>query len=298
MNEWDDLSLKDKAKLMALYIKEGIYSIDKMKQHYKESSKNNVPIESSSINKNDSSRDTYNIFKDKQSFSNRDSHRASLEKFVSSNPKLYGINTADFVDFFSELSGLESSYDANAGEGMIYSGYYGLKKGRNYSPEEQHRRAYKHLSDLFKNNIVKEDVKKGRELGYTPSQVLAKYWNQGNRVSNYLYNNTDDTDGAGTRISDYGWNMKSNIDYSKYLGDAITDDFVLVKSPKTLSDAITRTRNKGTDFSNREKYILDLNTEVKKHNTNNKKAVFDPLKLQVGDTIWLNKPTYLEKKYK
>lgn len=240
-------------------------------------------------------KDNYNIFEDENSFASRDAHRASLTEFVEANPKLYGINTSDFVDFFSELSGLEGSYNHEAGKGMPYSGYYGLKGGRDYSREDQHKRAFKHLSELFKNNIVKEDLKKGAERGYTQAQILAKYWNQGNRVTNYLYNNVDDNDGVGTKISDYGWNMKSNIDYSNYLKDAITDDFVLVKNVNTLSDAIKRSRNKGTNFSNREKYILDLNTEVKKHLKKDKEAKFDPLKLRVGDTIWLNRPKYLNK---
>ena len=237
----------------------------------------------------------YNVFEDEKSYSSRDTHKKSLQKFISSNPVLYGINTADFVDFFSELSGLEGTYNPKAGAGMPYSGYYGLKNGRNYSEDEQHRRAFKHLSEIFSDKMVKEDLQKGIEKGYTPSQILAKYWNQGNRVSNYLYNGVDDTDGVGTRISEYGWNMKSNIDYSKYLKDAIKDDFVIVKNIKTLPDAINRVRNKEIDISNRKKAIIDLNTEVKKYNTKNKNAVFDPLKLQIGDTIWLNRPKYLKK---
>lgn len=288
MDRWSKLSMRDKSDLIKMYVDNGIYDLNNIKEHY------NKYEEGGTISK-PSSKKVYNVFEDEKAYSSRDTHRKSLQKFVESNPTLYGINTVDFIDFFSELSGLEGTYNPKAGAGMTYSGYYGLKNGRNYSEDEQHRRAYQHLSDIFNNKMVKEDLKKGIEQGYTPAQVLAKYWNQGNRVSNYLYNGIDDSDGVGTMISDYGWNMKSKVDYSNYLKDAIKDDFVIVKNVKTLPDAINRVRNKEVDFSDRKKSIIDLNTEVKKHNTKNKNATFDPLKLQIGDTIWLNRPKYLKK---
>lgn len=283
MSRWNNLSIKDKADLIKVYVNNGIYDLSSIKEHYN-SFGDGGPTNNKQI---------YNIFEDEKSYSSRDTHKKSLQKFVASNPTLYGINTADFVDFFSELSGLEGTYNPKAGEGMTYSGYYGLKDGRNYSEDEQHRRAFKHLSEIFNTKMVKEDLQKGIEKGYTPSQILAKYWNQGNRVSNYLYNNIDDTDGVGTKISDYGWNMKSNIDYSNYLKGAITDDFVIVKNVRTLPDAINRARNKEINVSDRKNSIIDLNNRVRKHK--DKDAVFDPLKLKIGDTIWLNRPKYLDK---
>lgn len=221
----------------------------------------------------------YNIFEDDKANNSKKAHRESLDKFIKNNPTLYGLNTADFVDFFSQLAGLESSYKQDAGKGMIYSGYYGLKDGSDSTEDEQHKKAFKHLAGLFQNSIVKEDILKGLSLGYSPAQILAKYWNQGNRVTQFLWNGVNDTDGVGTKISDYGWNMTADIDYLKYLKDAITDDEVKVKDAKSLNEAIVRVRKPGINYSNREADIIKFNT------ARNKK--FDTKKLKVGDTIYL-----------
>lgn len=249
--------------------------------------------------------DSYNILTDIKAALKRSNHKKSLENFVRNNPTLYGLNTADYVDFLSELAGLEGSYNHLAGEGMNYSGYYGLKGGRDLSKDDQHKKAYEHISKIFKENMVKEDLEKGKELGYTPAQILAKYWNQGNRVTNYLHNNEDSTDGLGTKVSEYGKNMKSSVDYSGRLKSAITDDYVLVKNAKTLADGIKRARNNYVNYLDRDSSILNLNTEVLRHKakakakTSEEKAkadsvLFDPTKLKVKDTIWLNKPEYLK----
>lgn len=219
-------------------------------------------------------KEQYNIYTDKNSYAARDAHRKSLDAFIKDNPELYGLKTADFADFFSQLAGLESSYKSTAGKGMIYSGYYGLKGGRDLDEDAQHKEAFKHLKSLFKESMVKEDLAKGIELGYTPAQILAKYWNQGNRATNYLWNDIDDEDGVGTKISTYGNNMTADVDYKDYLSDAITDDFSIVKNVTTLPNTIKRARNKHINYSNRKKSILDFND-------------FDPGKLHVGDTIWV-----------
>lgn len=221
----------------------------------------------------------YNIFEDDAANNSKKAHRESLDKFIKKNPNLYGLNTADFADFFSQLAGLESSYKKGAGKGMIYSGYYGLKDGSDDTEDEQHKRAFKHLAGLFQNSIVKEDILKGLSLGYSPAQILAKYWNQGNRVTQFLWNGVDDKDGKGSKISEYGWNITADADYLKYLKDAITDDEVKVKDAKSLNEAIVRVRKPGINYSNREEDILKFNTD------RNKK--FDTKKLRVGDTIYL-----------
>ena len=119
--------------------------------------------------------DTYNIFTDPLSYKARDAHRKSLEDFITKNPTIGNINTKDFVDFFSQLAGLEGSYDPLAGEDMKYSGYYGLEGGRKLSAYEQHKKAFNHLNNIFKNQMVKQDLERGVELGFTPAQILAKY---------------------------------------------------------------------------------------------------------------------------
>ena len=236
--------------------------------------------------KNDGDKKKYNIFEDKNSFDARDKHRKSLDEFIKNNPELYGISTSDFADFLSQIAGLESSYKSDAGKGMTYSGYYGLKGGRDLDSNAQHKAAFRHLKKLFNESIVKDDINKGVELGYTPAQILAKYWNQGNRVTNYLWNNIDNTDGLGTKISDYGNNITVDMDYSNYLDDAITDDYIIINNSKSMSNAIKKARNSKMNYSNRQNYILNLNgTKDKNGNT----IPLDATKVHVGDTLWLKK---------
>jgi hypothetical protein len=291
-NKWEALSMQDRAFLIREAVRKGVTDIGIIKDTW-EHRFDGLQDE-----------DSYNILTDIKAALKRSNHKKSLENFVQNNPTLYGLNTADYVDFLSELAGLEGSYNHLAGEGMTYSGYYGLKGGRDLSKDDQHKRAYEHISKIFKENMVKEDLEKGKELGYTPAQILAKYWNQGNRVTNYLHNNEDSTDGLGTKVSEYGQNMKSSVDYSGRLKSAITDDYVLVKNVKTLADGIKRARNNYVNYSDRDSSILNLNTEVLRHKakakakTSEEKAkadsvLFDPTKLRLNDTIWLNKPEYL-----
>lgn len=228
----------------------------------------------------------YNIFEDKNSFDARDKHRKSLDEFIKNNPELYGISTSDFADFLSQIAGLESSYKSDAGKGMTYSGYYGLKGGRDLNENAQHKAAFKHLKKLFNESIVKDDIDRGVKLGYTPSQILAKYWNQGNRVTNYLWNNIDNTDGLGTKISDYGNNITVDMDYSNYLDDAITDDYIIINNSKSMSNAIKRARNPKMNYSDRQNHILNLNGTKDK---NGRIIPLDATKVHVGDTLWLKK---------
>lgn len=248
-------------------------------------------FENGTKNKQDSTtEERYNVFTDPLAEESRKKHKESLEAFVKNNPEIAGITTADFVEFLNQLSGLEGTYDKDAGEGKIYSGYYGLKGGRDLTADEQHRAAYKHLAKLFKESIVKEDVAKGKELGFTPAQVLLKYWNQGNRVTNYLHNSVDDTDGLNTKISEYGWNLTSNINYDKYLKDGVTGDYVIVKDYKTLGRTTPLVRNSQINYSNRDSSIADINTKMLRHKKGKDDIEFEPRKLHVGDTIWLKLP--------
>lgn len=229
----------------------------------------------------------YNIFEDKNSYEARDKHRESLDKFIKDNPELYGLKTADFADFLSQIAGLESSYKSDAGKGMTYSGYYGLKGGRDLDSNAQHNAAFKHLKSLFNESIVKEDVDKGAQLGYTAAQVLAKYWNQGNRVTNYLWNDIDNSDGLGTLISEYGNNITADVNYDDYLSSGITDDYVIVKDWRTLPNTVKKARVDDMNYSDRQNYILKLNGTKDK---NGNVVPLDAGKLHVGDTLWLKKP--------
>ena len=282
-DRWSALSMKERADLINMYITNGISELKEMKKHY------------NSFATGGPTEEKYNIFEDKLSFERRNNHRKSLEDFVKQNPTIRGINTADFVEFFNQLSGLESSYRKDAGKGMKYSGCYGLEGGRDYDESTQHKKAYEHLARLFKSSIVKEDLARGIKLGFTPAQILAKYWNQGNRVTNYLYNGINDSDGVGSLISDYGWNMTADVDYSNYLPQGITDDYVIVKDWRTLGRTIPLVRNSYINYSDRENSIIDLNTKIKRARTGNPNVVFDPNRLQVNDTIWLRPLTFKEK---
>ena len=212
----------------------------------------------------------------------------SLDKFIKKNSKLYGINTKDFRDFFIELVGLESSYNSKATNSKgDYGGWYATKGGDNLSEYDQHKEAFKHLSKLFKENITDLDLTTAKNKGITQAQLLAKYWNQGNRVTNYIHNNIDDSDGLGTKISEYGNNINVDIDYSRYTPEAITGSYVIVENNKTLPNAIVRFRGDGINYSDRENSIINTNKIV--YEKKGKKE-FNPNKVQVGDTIWKVNP--------
>ena len=212
----------------------------------------------------------------------------SLDNFIKNNSKLYGINTKDFRDFFIELVGLESSYNSKATNNKgDYGGWYATKGGANLSEYDQHKAAFKHLSKLFKENITDLDLTTAKDKGITQAQLLAKYWNQGNRVTNYIHNNIDDSDGLGTKISEYGNNINVDIDYSGYTPEAITGSYVIVENNKTLPNSIVRFRGDGINYSDRENSIVNTNKIV--YEKKGKKE-FNPNKVQVGDTIWKINP--------
>lgn len=300
-SSWDNLSISDKAKLMSIYVKNGITDINFIRNHYNKfemggETPKKVDFSESPIVYYDDIRfnmprpegptPRYNVFGDSTVKEARESHRKALQAFIKKNPKIGDIKTSDFYNFFEQLAGLESTYNPLAGKGMKYSGYYGLEGGRDLSVEEQMKKAYEHLAHIFSENMVKEDVAKGVEKGYTPAQILAKYWNQGNRVTEYLYNNRDFKDGVGTRVSNYGFNMTAKVDYNKYLQNAITDDYAIVTSPKTLSYVTKRARVPDMDYTNREKSIANFN---RRKNSSGRIVDLNPKTLQVGDTIYLKK---------
>lgn len=215
----------------------------------------------------DSKRDSaqVNIFRQSQDNSkvqaNRIAHRKSLEKFIKDNPNLYGINTADFVDFMLDNATMESNNSPTASHGSMY-GYYqlkGLKKGS--TEEQQHRAAYKHLSNLFKNVITDADIEKAKELGISQAQLLHKFWNQERKVLNYLYQGKDDEDGLGTKISEWGNNNNLEIDYSPYVMKSFNDRNYIIKkgdNPETIMKRYRGVGNETRTFNDYEKDAADI----------------------------------------
>lgn len=221
----------------------------------------------------------YNIFEDKSSFGRRDAHLKSLDNFITNNPTINGINTSDFRDVLSAFAGLESSYKSNASNPSGYSGYYGLKGGKDLDENTQHRKAYEHLSDMFIHNITKDDVQKGIDMGYTPAQILYKYWNQRNNATEFLQNGTAETIGNNPELNLMGNNIKTNVDYLNYLPDAVTDDYHIVRPGDTFSKIQEKVRKPGRHYNRAGKDLADFNTD-------------DIMagKLHVGDTVWFTQP--------
>lgn len=221
----------------------------------------------------------YNIFEDETSFARRDAHLKSLSNFIEKNPVVAGLKTADFKDVLSAFAGLESSYKSTAANDSGYSGYYGLKNGKNYDSDTQHRMAYEHLADMFKHNITKDDIRKGIDMGYTPSQILYKYWNQRNNATEFLQNGTASTIGNNPELEIMGNNITATSNYFDYLPEAITDDYHIVKSGDNFSTIQERVRKPGRHYNQAGKDLSIFNRpEVVEGN------------LKIGDTVWFTTP--------
>lgn len=142
----------------------------------------------------------------------------------------------------ADIARFESNYNMKAvgkksnGGRSGYNGYYGLKVKENVSSDKQHIKAFEHLADLLKYNITKEDIDLASSKQISQSQLLAKYWNQGNRTTNWIYNNIDSKDGAGTKISEYGNNANSNVNIRDSVKNAITSDTYVIKPNETIAD--------------------------------------------------------------
>lgn len=207
--------------------------------------------------------------------SNRIAHRKSLENFVKNNPELYGLKTADFVDFLLDNATMESENNPTAKHGSMY-GYYQLKGLSSKSTEnEQHDAAFKHLKNLFSNVLTDADVAKANELGISQAQLLHKVWNQERKVLNYLYQGKDNADGLGTKISEWGNNNSLEINYVPYLMKATYDNNINIKKGDTPEKILKSYR--GAGLENRT-----FNNHVKDY-----KNLFgaNPDKLKIGDVL-------------
>lgn len=174
-------------------------------------------------------------------------YEKSLDDFIRNNPKIYGLNTSYFRDFLIELVRRESSFNPNAKQGSYY-GWYQTKIPVGTDTSTQHNLAFKHLSGLFNNTISKADVQKARNLGIGDAPLLLKYWNQGNRVNNYIWNDKDSLDGLKTKISEYGNDIVTPLDIYNYAMDNLNGEYV-VQSGDNWFDLQKKVRMNGRDYS-------------------------------------------------
>lgn len=170
----------------------------------------------------------------------------SLDSFISENPTIGQLDTAKFRDFLIGLVEHESGFNPTAKQGS-YFGWYQTNK-LDADPYAQHMNAFNHLNSLFKNTITKEDIQKARSLGINDSALMLKYWNQGNRVNNYLWNNKDSADGLGTLISKYGNDLTMPLDVYGYAMDNLYGDYT-VKKGDNWFDIQKRVRIPGRNYA-------------------------------------------------
>ena len=307
---WNDLTIPQRSQLMNIYRQNGVTSLSEMKRLYDLSFpslvegtssplRNAAPVYAQGgpkktpdesefygppvpgyMTKGDQlPQPEYNIFDDETSYARRDAHRKSLDAFIQANPNIAGLDTADFGDILSAFAGLESSYKKDAANDSGYSGYYGLKNGKNYDANTQHRMAYEHLADMFRHNITKDDIRKGIEMGYTPAQILYKYWNQRNNATEFLQNGSASTIGHNPELEVMGNNITAPVDYFKYLPDAITSDYHVVKAGDNFSRLQERVRTLGRHYNQAGKDLKQWNKE----------SIING-KLHIGDTVWFTQP--------
>lgn len=170
----------------------------------------------------------------------------SLDSFIADNPVVNGLDTFKFRDFLIGLVEHESSFNPNARQGSYY-GWYQTNK-YDSDPYKQHLNAFNHLSDLFKNTITQADIMQARKLGINDAALMLKYWNQGNRVNNYIWNNRDAQDGLGTKISEYGNDLTVPLDVYNYAMKNIYGDYT-VKSGDSWFNIQKRVRIPGRDYN-------------------------------------------------
>lgn len=312
---WNDLSISQKSQLMNIFRRNGVTSLIEMKRMYDNqypasASGENTGMQSlptisplrggnqfydggyntkqennadfvgprtpwTLISAGDITMPEYNIFDDEASYSRRDAHLKSLDAFIKANPTIDGLDTATFRDLLSAFAGLESGYRSDASNSSGYSGYYGLKGGINLSENDQHKAAYKYLAKLFKHSITRDDVQKGIDMGYTPAQILYKYWNQGNNATEFFQNGSAATIGNNPELELMGNNINVPVDYYDYIPDAVTDDYHIVKKGDTFSAIQEKVRKPGRHYNRAGKDLEPYNKE----------GVIDG-KLHIGDTVF------------
>ena len=209
--------------------------------------------------------------------------KQKIDAWVKAHPKYKGIDTTAFADWLLETSKYESNYGRymtgkkSDGSNSGYNGYFGLKIDPNASFDAQMDAAFGKIHQILNDQIVDYDINRAKEMGISQAQLLHKYWNQGNRVTNYLHNGLDTTDGAGTHISDYGNDDMLEMDYSPYVRKAITDTSYTIKPGDNFSRIQSAVRLPGRDYNRAGRDLVDY---IRKNN-----AKFDSTRLSVGQTL-------------
>jgi len=179
----------------------------------------------------------------------------SLDSFIAKNPKIGQLDTARFRDFLIGLVEHESGFNPTARQGS-YFGWYQTNK-LDSDPYQQHMNAFNHLNGLFRDTITKADVQKARSIGIKDASLMLKYWNQGNRVNNYIWNGKDSADGLGTKISKYGNDLTMPLDIYSYAMDNLTGNYV-VKSGDNWFNLQKRVRIPGRDYATGGKDLWNM----------------------------------------
>lgn len=209
--------------------------------------------------------------------------KQKIDAWVKAHPKYKGIDTTAFADWLLETSKYESNYGRymtgkkSDGSNSGYNGYFGLKIDPNASFDAQMDAAFGKIHQILNDQIVDYDINRAKEIGISQAQLLHKYWNQGNRVTNYLHNGLDTTDGAGTHISDYGNDDMLEMDYSPYVRKAITDTSYTIRPGDNFSRIQSAVRLPGRDYNRAGRDLVDY---IRKNN-----AKFDSTRLSVGQTL-------------
>lgn len=204
----------------------------------------------------------------------------SLDSFITQNPKVGQLDTAKFRDFLIGLVEHESGFNPTAKQGS-YFGWYQTNK-LDSDPYKQHVNAFNHLNELFNNTITKADIQKAHNLGISDAALMLKYWNQGNRVNNYLWNNKDSADGLGTKISNYGNDLTMPLDVYAYAMDNISGKYI-VKNGDNWFNIQKRVRIPGRDYATGGKDLWGMY---------NKKTPFGLLKVGQEFTFQQEDPEY------
>ena len=180
---------------------------------------------------------------------------ASLDDFIAKNPKYKNLDTAKFRDLLIGLVEHESGFNPTATQGS-YFGWYQTNK-HDADPYKQHINAFDHLDSLFRDTISKADVQKARDKGITDAALMLKYWNQGNRVNNYIWNDRDSADGLGTKISNYGNDLTMPLDIYDYAMDNLYGDYK-IKQGDNWFNLQKRVRIPGRDYATAGKDLWSM----------------------------------------
>jgi hypothetical protein len=154
---------------------------------------------------------------------------------------------------------MESGNSSTVKHGSMY-GYYQLKGLSDKSTEaQQHKAAYKHLSNLFNNVLTDADIEQAKKLGISQAALLHKTWNQERKVLNYIWQNKDSKDGLGTKLSEWGNNNDLEIDYSPYVMKSWNEDNYTIQKGDNYEKIMKNYRGYGNDIRTFNNYAKDAN---------------------------------------